>query len=393
MSPQPAKNRQKISVITPDLSGGGVTRAYLLSQVLQKLDYDVEVVGFLFGPSIYPNPPIGLPVHAFPGCNYPRLLSPAKQLLDQVNGDIIYAIKPRPTSFGMALLKQLFSKRPVVLDIDDWELSWYGGDKWAYRPTVKQLARDVLKPEGALRQPEHPLYLKWSENLVSRANAITVDTQFLQDRFGGTYLPNGKDTALFDPEKYDLETSRERYGLSGYRVLMFPGTPRPHKGLEDVLLALEMLNEPDLRLVMVGGRRPDDYDRQLVERWGQWIIQLPRYPVEQMPEIVAAAHVVVVPQRDTPTAKAQFPLKLTDGMAMAKPILSTKVGDIPTILAGVGYLVEPNSPEQIAEQLRAIFQDWESACQLGLKARQKCIEHYSTDAMASTLEELLGQLK
>lgn len=369
-----------------------MTRAYLLSQVLQKLDYDVEVVGFLFGQAIYPNPPIGLPVHSFPGCDYPSLLAPAKQLLDQVSGDIIYAVKPRPTSFGMALLKQLFSKRPVILDIDDWELSWYGGDQWTYRPTAKQLARDILKKQGALRQPEHPLYLKWSENLVSRADAITVDTQFLQDRFGGTYLPNGKDTTLFDPEKFDPDMSRERYGLSGYRVLMFPGTPRPHKGLEDVLLALEKLNEPDLRLVMVGGRRPDDYDRQLAERWGQWIIQLPRYPVEQMPEIVAAAHVVVVPQRDTPTAKAQFPLKLTDGMAMAKPILSTKVGDIPTILDGIGYLVEPSAPEQIAEQIRAIFQDFAAACQLGLKARQKCIEHYSTDAMALTLKKLIGQL-
>lgn len=370
-----------------------MTRAYLLSQVLQKLDYDVEVIGFQFGPAIYPDPPNGLPVYSFPGCDYPGLLAPAKQLLDRISGDIIYAVKPRPTSLGMALLKKLFSRRPVILDIDDWELSWYGGEKWAYRPSVKQLARDILKKQGALRQPEHPLYLKWSEDLVNRADAITVDTEFLQNRFGGTYLPNGKDTALFDPAKFDPDESRDRYGLSGYRVLMFPGTPRPHKGLEDVLIALEKLNEPDLRLVMVGGRRPDDYDRQLVERWGQWIIQLPRYPVEQMPEIVAAAHVVVVPQRDTPTAKAQFPLKLTDGMAMAKPILSTKVGDIPTILKGAGYLVEPNSPEQIAEQLQAIFQDWETASQIGLKARQKCIEHYSTDAMALTLEKLIGQLK
>ena len=45
---------------------------------------------------------------------------------------------------------------------------------------------------------------------------------------------------------------------------------------------------------------------------------------EMMPEIVSAADVIVVPQRNTPAAQAQFPLKLTDGMAMAKPILATQ---------------------------------------------------------------------
>ena len=39
-------------------------------------------------------------------------------------------------------------------------------------------------------------------------------------------------------------------------------------------------------------------------------------------------------------ARAQFPLKLTDGMAMAKPVLSTRVGDILEILSDTGYIVD-----------------------------------------------------
>lgn len=384
----------KISIVTPTLSKGGVERAYLLAQALLKLNYQVEIIGFLFdNETVYPLPPDPLQVYSIPGSDYPGLLVAAKQLLEQLNGDIIYAVKPKITSFGLALLKQLGKRCPVILDIDDWELSWHGGDSYNYQPTPKQFVRDLLKKKGALRSPDHPLYLQWMEKLINRADAITTHTQFLLNYFGGTYLPNGKDTSLFNPNNYDAEASRRKYGLADYRVLMFPGAPRPYKGVEDILVALEQLNQADIRLVIVGGSPYDDYDQRLLEKWGRWIIKLPRFPVKVMPEVVAAAHVVVIPQRDTLATRAQFPLKLTDGMAMAKPILSTRVGDIPEILGDTGYLVDPGSPEQLAQKIEWIFQHLDAANALGIKARMRCIEHYSIEAMAAILEMIISRLK
>ncbi|NEP39431.1 MAG: glycosyltransferase family 4 protein, partial [Okeania sp. SIO2H7] len=171
--------------------------------------------------------------------------------------------------------------------------------------------------------------------------------------------------------------------------LMFPGAPRPYKGVEDVLIALEELDRGDLKLAIVGGSPYDDYDRQLTEKWGKWIIKMPKYPPTQMPEIVAAAHIIVVPQRDNPAAKAQFPLKLTDGMAMAKPIIATKVGDIPEILGDTGYLVKPSSPSEIAEKIQLIFNDLTAANFKAIKARERCKEFYSIDAMAKILSKLI----
>nr|WP_228050148.1 glycosyltransferase family 4 protein [Tychonema sp. LEGE 06208] len=354
-----------------------------------ELNYEVEVVGFKFGQELYAIPPANIPVCAIPGTNYPTFLMDAQKILKKIDGDIIYAVKPKPTSFGLSLLKKLETLRPVILDIDDWELSWCDPDEWKYRPSFKQLYRDILKQNGQLRKPDHPLYIKWMESLIHRANAVTVHTKFLQQRFGGVYLPNGKDTKIFDPAKYNPELSRERYGLSGYRILMFPGAPRPHKGVEDVLMALEQLNEPDLKLAIVGGSPYDDYDDRLMQQWGRWIVKLPRFPVETMPEVVAAAHVVVVPQRETLTAVAQFPLKLTDGMAMAKPVLSTRVGDIPAILGGTGYLVEPSSPAQISQKIQWIFQNLTVANLQGMKARERCVKKYSIQAMALILSEII----
>jgi len=385
--------RLKISVLAPDLSGGGGTRVYLLAQVLQKLDCEVEVCGFLFGDRMYPVPPENLLVRSVRGCDYPQVLRSLQQLLRNTDSDLLYAVKPRPTSFGAALLKRLFARTPIILDIDDWEMSWFGGDRWQYRPTPKQLARDILKPNGSLRNPENPLYLSWMEKLVSRADAVTADTAFLQSRYGGTYLPNGKDTDLFDPQHYDPAQSRAKYGLSEYRVLMFPGTARPHKGLEDALAALDRLDEPDLRLVLVGGRNiSDGYVEKLMHRWPRWIVKLPSTPIAQMPEVVAAAHAVVVPQRENITASAQFPIKLTDGMAMAKPIISTRVGDIPSVLGDAGCLVDPKQPEQIAAKIQWIFANWEQAETMGARARQRCIERYSTEAMAEILAEVIQKV-
>lgn len=385
-------NKKTVSLIVSDLSGGGAIRAFLLSQVLLQLNYDVEVVGFQFGPEQYAIAPQNIPIKTIPGQNYPQFIASASQLFSQIKGEIIYAIKPKPTSFGLSLLKHWATRRPLLLDMDDWELSWYGGDDWYYRPSFKQFYRDLFKPNGQLKQPDHPLYVKWMEQWVSKANALTVDTQFLQNRFGGIYLPNGKDTNLFNPQNYDPEMSRQRYGLQGYRILMFPGAPRPHKGVEDILIALDQLNEPDLKLVIVGGSPYDDYDDILRRQWGHWIIQLPKCPVEIMPEVVAAAHIVVVPQRSSLTAASQFPLKLTDGMAMAKPILSTKVGDIPEILGDTGYLVEPNSPHQLAQQIQRIFEDLPAANLRGIQARTKCVQYYSLEAMATTLEQVMNTL-
>ncbi len=389
---------KKVSIVVSDLSekgvgrwaGGGV-RPFLLSRVLQSLNYEVEIVGFVTEntPAIQTTE---IPITAIPVSGYPQFISASQTLLNQVNGDIIYAYKLKPSSFGVSLLKKWTQGKPLLLDIDDWELSWHGGEQYRYRPRPKQFIRDLLQPHGELRDPDHPQYLQWIEHWVSHADQITTHNQFLKNKFGGICLPNGKDVSIFNPENYNPVTSKAKYNLSDYRVLMFPGAPRPYKGVEDILMALNQLNDSRYRLVIVGGSPYDDYDQQLMKQWGKWIIKLPKIPYTAMPEVVAAADIIMVPQRNSPAALAQFPLKLTDGMAMAKPIIASRVGDIPNILADTGYLVDPCCPDQIAEQITTIFNQFEQAKNRGQSARKRCIQYYSLEAMASILSEVLSSI-
>ena len=392
-----AKN---ISIIVSDFSQrgagrwGGAIRPFLLAEALQKLGHTVKLFGLAYERKSS-SLPEDISIFALECPYYAGIIKTGQvitRLLQEIDGEILYAVKVKPSSFGLALLKRLQTGRPLILDIDDWEMSWHGGDNWQYKPNPKQLYLDLVKSDGGLRHLDHPLYLKWLEKYVSSADAITIHTEFMQKRFTGVYVPNGKDVNLFNPARYDSQSARLKYGLAQYRVLMFPGAPRPYKGLEDILTALELLQQPDLRLVIVGGSPYDDYDQLLLNQWGKWLINLPKASTFMMPEIVAAADIVVVPQRYSLATLAQFPLKLTDGMSMAKPILATKVGDIPSILGDTGFLVDPEQPTEIAQMIDYIFAHPQEAYNKGQAARKRCIEHYSLEAMASCLESVIEAL-
>ena len=393
----PNARSQKVSILVSDLStkgvgrwGGGV-RTFLLAQALERLGYRIQLVGSVFGELGALPSQADWEVVTVPGRSYPGFVRSIAQLWPQITGDIIYAQKLKPTSYGIGLLKAAIGRRPLVLDIDDWELSWHGGDAYRYRPRPRQLLRDLLGRQGALRQPDHPVYLQAIERWVDRATAITTNTLALQKRFGGLWIPSGKDTALFDPNRFDPVAERDRQGWHDYKILMFPGAPRPYKGVEDLLVALDLLDDPQIRLAIIGGSPYDDYDRQLQARWGRWLMYLPKQLPSEMPAIVAAAHAIIVPQRDTPETRAQFPLKLTDGMAMAKPVIATRVGDIPQLLDRAGFLVDSSQPQQLAAAIREVLDNPDRAEAIGRLARQRCVERYSLEAMAAGLAPLFEQ--
>ncbi len=375
---------KRVSIVVDDLSASPLIRAYLIARALRRLGHQCEIVGFQSRGDLYSELPPAVSLKPVPIAPGSPPLTLIRALLKEIRGQVVYAVKLRAASFGLSLLARAAGRRRLIVDIDDWEPGVFGFGQSSLVRSLGQLAR-----RGAWRNANQEAYLRLLERLAPLADARTVNTRCLQQRFGGVYLPSGKDTAIFDPALYDPEECRRQLGLASYRVLLFPGAPRAYKGLEDVLAALDRLGRDDLRLVLVGGNPYDDYDQELMRRWGSWIIKLPRRPVEQMPRAVASAHIVVVPQRDSPVTRAQFPLKLTDGMAMAKPVLTTRVGDIPEIVGDTAYLVEPGRPDQLAGAIEFILGHPDEAKEKGLAARQRCVQLYSIEAMSAILQAVV----
>ena len=117
----------RVSILCHTLRGNALGRAWVFHRLLRER-FDVElVVSARAGDPVWP--PLasaGLSprrwfVPTWPGFHLraPRI---AREL---VTGDVIIAIKPRLHSFGLALAARRERPRPVLLDIDDWELAFF----------------------------------------------------------------------------------------------------------------------------------------------------------------------------------------------------------------------------------------------------------------------------
>ena len=310
---------------------------------------------------------------------YPGFARHIPALLDLVDGDVIVASKPRATSFGLALLARARRRRPLVLDIDDWEIGFFSrSGPWGRIGR----ALNVANPNG----------LPWTwlaEKLVSRADAITVASRFLERRFGGTLLPHARDTEAWDPGRYDRAATRRRLGVDGEKVVMFLGTPRGHKGVDDLVEAVGSLG-PGVILALVGV----DAARSGAQRWSApaYVRVTGEIPFDDVPRYLIGADVVVVPQRDTMDTVGQVPAKLFDAMALARPIVSTSVSMIPEILEGCGVVVEPGNVGALAGAIKRLLDNPVDAADLGRRARERCESRYSFRVARATLFPLIEKL-
>jgi glycosyltransferase involved in cell wall biosynthesis len=291
---------------------------------------------------------------------------------------VVYAVKPLFASFGVALLHRRRTGTPVVLDIDDDELSF--------------------RPPGSLRRPRnwavsvgHPDGRFWARAMVARARKaqrLTVAGEALRARFGGVLVPHAKDTERVSPRPEWREAARARLGVGGEKVVMFMGTPRVYSGVEDVAAALPRMRHA-ARLVVVGGDAADPYLRGLRSALPHAAFH-PAYALDEVPLLLEAADVVVVPQRMHPQSVMQVPSKLLDAMAMAKPCVATAVSDIPGMLAGGrGIVVPPADPAALAAALDQVFDSPARAAGMGRLAREWCVRHASYTAVRPTLRAVI----
>jgi len=372
----------KISVLVCDLSSHCLARTYPIVKVLQR-HYEVEVIGLIFGSGIYEPYRNEFHYKAWSlntsGSKVSKIVSGLRgmrKILKSIDGDIIYAFKPRVTSFGIGLLAKYLNKIPLILDIEDWEAEPY------YRMSVAKRLYLLSK----LYNPNNNLYNRLMEPLTKLADEITVVSNFLQNRYGGIKLPHGTNCHYFDPAKYNRERLRRKWGFGdNNKVILFAGTPMPHKGLEDVLRALKVINSDSIRLMTVG--KQTNYLEKLKEINGDLLISIGLQPHSSMPEFLKLADLVILAQRKSAVAQAQVPGKVFEAMAIAKPIIATNVSDLPEILDGCGWIVEPENPEKLAKSIQYFLDNPEEAKEMGLKAREKCIEKYSWDAMENVLVE------
>jgi glycosyltransferase involved in cell wall biosynthesis len=88
------------------------------------------------------------------------------------------------------------------------------------------------------------------------------------------------------------------------------------------------------------------------------------------------------------------PLSVMEYMAAAKPVVSTRVGGVPELVAEDvhGLLVEPRDPEALAEAVARLLRDPALARRLGAEGRRRQQREFSLEAMVGRIEDLYEEL-
>jgi glycosyltransferase involved in cell wall biosynthesis len=108
-------------------------------------------------------------------------------------------------------------------------------------------------------------------------------------------------------------------------------------------------------------------------------------PFRIIPEFLALADIVVIPQKRNFATIGQMPAKVFDAMAMEKAIVATSVSDLSEILDECGWIVEPDNPARIAEKIEYVLAHPLESKIMGKKARLKCEQNYSWDILEMVL--------
>ena len=308
-----------------------------------------------------------------------RVQRPLLALLDEFRPDLIYE---RYSLFSYAGLEVARERGvPLVLEVNA-PLSEEGAKyrDLVLQTTARELERRIWAGADAV--------VVVSEALAEHARSLGVPDERI------TVLPNGVDPDRFHPG-VSGDAVREQYGLSGSWVVGFAGSFKPWHDLDTLLAAVRSLSQEgmDVRLLAVGdGPRL----RDLASSREPWLTCTGAVDYARMPEHLAAMDAVVVPY--PAGGDAYFsPLKLYEAMAMAKPVVATRAGQVAEALVHgeTGLLYEAGRPAELAATLGALAALPDRGASLGGAARRWVLDGRTWEANARRIvalgETLIGK--
>jgi glycosyltransferase involved in cell wall biosynthesis len=349
--------RGRAAVVCWDLGHNPAGRAMVLYDLLAR-DWDVELIGPLwkrFGEEVWKPIAEGQrKVRTFPCETLEQFFPAALTLAENADYSLVVVCKPRlPALFLGAMIKKRIGC-PLVLDVDDFELSFFHNETTASLDDL-----ETALPE-ALLEPYEELATRTCDGLIRDADAVTVSNVALRRRYGGYIVRHARDEIAFRPQRFDRQFERRRMNISdGDFAIMFVGTPRPHKGIYAVAKTLHDLADRHFVFHIVG----DITDRRVLlelESYDQARLVLHAgCSFDELPSRLAAADAVVLLQDPGHSiSQFQIPAKVSDAAALGLPILTT---DVPPLrdLAEQG-LVTPIEVDSLGENLQRLWREREA---------------------------------
>ncbi len=210
-------------------------------------------------------------------------------------------------------------------------------------------------------------------------------------------VPLGTDPAFFRPG-VPTAAVRARYDLDGDgRWLLSVSRLEPHKGIDTVLRALALLTgrEGDVRYAVAGGGDGRRAIEALAAELGvaDRLRLLGGVPDADLPALYNLADVYVGASRRTALSVEGFGIALAEAASAGRPVVAGRSGGIPEAVknGATGLLVDPESPEEVADSVRRLLRDPSLAKRLGEAGRREIERYYNWDRVAADLAAIAAE--
>jgi glycosyltransferase involved in cell wall biosynthesis len=293
--------------------------------------------------------------------------------------DLVHTFEGRPTAIYPALYIRKRLQIPLVMDWCDWF-----GEGGSVEERPNRWVRTLLRPVETF----------YEEHFRTRADRTTVICSLLQQKaldLGVApktilNLPNGSDTEKLLP--IEIKAAREKTKIPQEAfVIGYVGTIFK-RDAELMASAFNQLSGKisEARLVITG-YCPMDL-RSMVNQ-PERVTQTGYLNEMDLNVYLAASDVFWLPLSDNNANRGRFPLKLTDYLAVGRPVVATRVGDVETVLKdhAVGLLSQAEAEDLVVQTLR-LYKEPDLRKTLGANARQVAENQFNWANLAAELEKL-----
>ncbi len=328
--------KPRMSVVGGSLGSNAVGRAYTLAD-LASADFAVEIVGTLLptrGRNLWP--PLGnakIPIQGFVAADIPSYLSGVQAIVRSSSCEFVYVSKPRFSGLFIGMLMSMKNNCPLLLDIDDFELGFAKNRsplplnelEVEFRPRSRAISDDLA---GAP-------WIRFCETLTNAADAITLSNEALQSRYDGVVVRHARDETQFFPDEMQRRAMRHEFGIrDDQTVVLFVGTPQPHKGLDRIAAAVSARKDDGIVLCIVGIADSAAARKRLGISDHRNVRLFPSQPLARLPDLIRAGDAVCLLQdASSVISEFQIPAKLSESLAMGLPVLASRVAPFADLIA------------------------------------------------------------
>ena len=184
---------------------------------------------------------------------------------------------------------------------------------------------------------------------------------------------NGVDLSQYEPAPQKDGDFAQQYDLTDKFVVGYVGTHGLAHSLDKIVEAAELLVDlKDVRILFAGGGAAKAEVEALVKNKGLSNVTLiPRQQKELMPKLWSLCDISLISLKDTELFKTVIPSKIFESMGMGLPMVMTSpVGEATAILneSRSGIIVKPESPYEVAQVIRELYEDREKLHQLSVNS-------------------------